>query len=341
MPNENPIEVLCTISFPEELVQKWRELSPRLHITVITTRRVEDISNEIWARTEVLYTDRVLPPKDVAPNLHWVQFHFAGIDFAVANPLIKEQGLIMTTLSGAAAPQVAEFAVGAMLAIGHKFPIIQKNQQKTEWPTDRWQRFVPRELRGSTVGIIGYGSIGREIARLLQPFSCTILAAKRDVFHPKDYGYQHEGYGDPEGNLFKRLYPIQALKSMLKLCDFAVVCLPLTQETRGLIGEEELKAMKKGAYLIDVGRGGVVDGKAVEEAVKNDWLGGAVLDVFTEEPLPGNNPLWQLPNSIISPHVAGISSVYLERAAELFGVNLQRYIDEEPLLNRFDPERGY
>ena len=341
MPNENPIEVLCTIYFSDELVQKWRDLSPRLHINVISTRRVEDISDEIWARTEVLYTDRVLPPREFTPNLRWLQFHFAGIDFASANPLLKDPGLVMTTLSGAAAPQVAEYALGAMLAAGHKFPAIQKNQLKTEWPSDRWLRFVPRELRGSTVGIIGYGSIGREIARLLQPFNCTILAAKRDVFHPQDSGYQHEGFGDPEGNLFKRLYPIQALKSMLKLCDFAVVCLPLTQETRGLIGEEELKAMKKGSFLIDVGRGGVVDGKAVEEAVKSEWLGGAVLDVFAEEPLPGNNPLWQIPNSIISPHVAGISAAYLERAAELFAVNLQRYLDEEPLLNRFDPERGY
>jgi len=168
-----------------------------------------------------------------------------------------------------------------------------------------------------------------------------VLAAKRDVFHPEDSGYLPEGMGDPEGSLFTRLYPIEALGSMLKTCDFAVVCLPLTPKTRGLIDEEILKSMKKGAYLVDVGRGGVVDAGALQEALKDGHLAAVALDVFPEEPLPSGNPLWHLPESIISPHVAGISGVYLQRAAALFERNLRSYLEGEPLLNRFDPERGY
>ncbi len=341
MAETTPIEVLCTIDFPNELVQSWRAISPRLRITEIPTRRVEDIAEDIWQRVEVLYTDRVLPPPEMAPNLRWLQFHFAGVDFAASHPLLARPDLIATTLSGAAAPQVAEYALTALLALAHRMPAVMKNQAKMEWPNDRWTRFVPRELRGSTVGIIGYGSIGREIARLLQPFGCTVLAAKRDVFHPEDAGYLPDGMGDPDGSLFTRLYPIEALASMLKTCDFAVVCLPLTPKTRGLINEEILKSMKKGAFLVDVGRGGVVDAAALQEALKDGYLAAVALDVFPEEPLPSGNPLWHLPESIISPHVAGISAAYLQRAAALFEHNLRSYLEGEPLLNRFDPERGY
>jgi phosphoglycerate dehydrogenase-like enzyme len=228
-----------------------------------------------------------------------------------------------------------------MLALGHHMPDIFKNQNRTEWPHNRSERFGPLELRGSTVGIVGYGSIGREIARLLHPFGVTVLATKRDVMHPEDSGYTAEGLGDPKGNRFTRLYPAQALKSMLKQCDFVVVCVPYTDETHNMIREDELAAMKQGSYLINIGRGGVVDQVALLDVLQDHHLAGAALDVFSEEPLPSNNPLWRIPNVIITPHIGGISDFYKDRAAVLFSENLKRYLEGLPLYNYFDSERGY
>jgi phosphoglycerate dehydrogenase-like enzyme len=228
-----------------------------------------------------------------------------------------------------------------LLALGHHMSDAITTQHKSEWPRDRWERFRPVELRGSTVGLVGYGSGNRELARLLQPLGVTILAAKRDVMHPADTGYTPDGLGDVDGQLFHRLYPIQAVKSMLKLCDFVVIILPLSTHTRGIIGGEEFAAMKPGALLVDCGRGGVVDQPALIQALNEHKIAGAALDVFSEEPLPANSPLWRMPNVIITPHVAGVSSHYMERAARMFAANLRRYLNGESLFNRFDVERGY
>jgi len=337
----SPIEVLITVAFPEELVAPLRQISPRLHITLQPARSAEDIAPELWNRVEVLYTDRILPSPTAAPKLRWVQFHYAGIDHVAGSPLLDRHDLAITTLSGAAAPQVAEYAVMMMLALGHKMPELHTNHFKAEWPKDRWERFKPVELRGSTVGIIGYGSIGREIARLLQPFGVQILAAKRDLMHPEDVGYMPAGLGDPGGDLFTRLYPITALKSMIKNCDFVVVCVPLTDGTRNLIGEAELAAMSPSAYLVDVSRGGIIHSQELLEVLRDKRIAGAALDVFVEEPLPSSSPFWKLPNVLISPHISGISPQYAKRAVDLFSVNLERFLSGEELFNLYEPEWGY
>lgn len=339
--NIQPVEVLLTIPFNEDLLDDLKDISPRLRIHAHPARRPEDIPADLWASAEVLYTDRVLPSPEQAPNLRWVQFHYAGIDFALDSPLLQKPDLIVTTLSGAAAGQMAEFAVMLMLSLGHHLPELFTHQQKSEWPRDRWERFRPVELRGSTVGIVGYGSIGRELARLLQPWNVKILAVKRDVMHPQDSGYMPEGMGDPEGNLFTRLYPMQALRSMLKSCDYVVITLPLNQTTRGLIRQEDLAVMKPTAFLIDIGRGGIVDPDALNNILAEKRIAGAAVDVFAEEPLPAGSPLWKLPNLIITPHIAGFSTYYNERAAALFAENLKRYLGGAALFNRFDPQKGY
>jgi phosphoglycerate dehydrogenase-like enzyme len=336
-----PVEVLITIPFPDDLLEPLREISPRLRIQVMMARKVEDIPADIWSRVEVLYTDRVLPDPAQASNLRWIQFHSAGIDFAINSPILQKPDLAVTTLSGAAAIQTAEYALMTMLALGHRLTELAASQARTEWPRDRWERFLPHELHGCTVGLVGYGSINRQIARLLQPFDATILAAKRDVMHPADEGYIPSGQGDQQGDFFHRLYPIAALKSMIRLCDYVVVGLPLTPQTRNMIGAEELAAFKPTAYLIDLARGGIIDQGALITALQEKRIAGAALDVFPEEPLPPNNPLWRMPNVIITPHISGISSHYDERAIALFAENLNRYLLGQPLYNRFDPQRGY
>ena len=191
------------------------------------------------------------------------------------------------------------------------------------------------------MGIIGYGSLGRELARLLKPFGVTILATKRDVMHPEDQGYTPEGLGDPEGDLFDRLYPPEATRSMLGLCDFVVIALPLTSATQRAFGKEEVEAMKRGAVLVDVGRGGVLDHDALLDALDEGRLSGVGLDVFPEEPLDADNFLWEQQNVIITPHLAGISPHYLQQGVDLFAANLARYLSSEPLFNIIDIKKGY
>jgi phosphoglycerate dehydrogenase-like enzyme len=283
----------------------------------------------------------VLPAPEQAPNLRWIQFHWAGVDHTINDPILRVPDLVATTLSGAAASQVAEYIVMMLLAMGRHMPELISYQKRAEWPRDRWERFLPMELRGSTVGLVGYGSIGRQTARLLVNFGATVLATKRDVMHPEDLDYIPEGLGDPAGDYVHRLYPTEALRSMLKDCDFVVICVPKASSTLNLINAEVLEAMKPTAYLIDISRGGIVDHTALNAALKEHKIAGAALDVFPEEPLPADSPLWKLPNVLITPHISGITTQYDERAAEMFATNLQRYLAGQPLLNRVDPERGY
>ena len=337
----NPVEVLITLPFSEALVKQIGEVSPRLHIHAMVARKVDEVSPELWAQVEVLYTNRVLPTQEQAPRLAWIQAHWAGIDHAVDAPILQRPDLIVTSLSGTSAPQMAEHALMMLLALGHHLPEAFQHQRRAEWPAGRWELFSPVELRGSTVGIIGYGSVGRQIARLLHAFEATVLATKRDVMHPEDTGYTLEGLGDPGGDLVHRLYPPQALRSMLKECDFVVVCVPRTPATLNLLGADELAVLKPGAALVDISRGGIVDHGALIPLLRDRKLAGAALDVFPNEPLPTDSPLWKLPNVIITPHVAGFSPRYDERAVALFVENLRRYLAGLPLYNRLQLEKGY
>ncbi len=338
---EKPIEVLITLPMPDEVIHKLRMVSPRLHIVVHPAQSNSDISDELWNKVEVLYTDVLIPNLANTPNLRWIQYHYAGIDYILNTPLATRQDIRITNMSGASAIQEGEYIMMGLLALAHRMPELITNRAKKEWPADRWEKFVPHELSGATVGLVGYGSIARETARMLQPFGTTILACKKDAMHPEDNGYILEGHGDPEGNFFHRLYPIEALRSMLAECDFVVVTLPLTKDTRNIIGEEELKAMKPGSYLVHISRGGVVDETAMASALMEKHIAGAVVDVFNQEPLPAESPLWKIPNLIITPHISGFSQVYKERAGNLFVVNMQRYLRDEALLNLFDPTLNY
>jgi phosphoglycerate dehydrogenase-like enzyme len=334
------IPVLMTVDFPAPLIERLRAVSPRLKIKVQPTRKAEELPSDLMAEAEILYTARALPEPEKVPNLRWIQFHYSGIDHAVEHSLLRSE-VKVTTLSGAAAPQMAEFVLAAMLALARKFPTMMDDRREKRWTEDRFRRFEPAELRGSTVGVVGYGSIGREIARLCRAFGATVLASKRDLKRLPDTGYTLADVGDREAELAARLYPPQALGSMAAECDFLVVVVPLTPATRGLLGEKVLKKLKPGAFLIDVSRGGIVDHSALLEALNSGRLAGAALDVYPVEPLPETSPLWNLPNLIVSPHVAGASPRYLERATDLFAENLRRYVVNEPLLNLYDPQLGY
>jgi phosphoglycerate dehydrogenase-like enzyme len=191
------------------------------------------------------------------------------------------------------------------------------------------------------MGILGYGSIGREIARLARAFGMTVLATKRDAKRLTDDGYAIPGIGDPEGIMVDRLYPGEASRSMVAECDYVVITLPDTPTTNRFVGEELLRSMKPSCFLVNVGRGPVIDEDALVRALRKGWIAGAGLDVFETEPLPPESPLWTMDNVVISPHVSGFTPHYDERAADLFEENLHRYLANDPLLNLVDRKTGY
>jgi len=169
-----------------------------------------------------------------------------------------------------------------------------------------------------------------------------VLAMKRDVMHPADeLAYAAPGTGDPLGEIPARIYPPSAIASMAAECDFLVLITPLTPNTRGLIDKTVLKSMKSSAVLINVARGGVVDEGALVEALENGRIRGAAMDVFAEEPLPPESPLWRLPSLIISPHIAGFREDYYQQVALMFSENLRRYLDGTPLFNQVNRQAGY
>lgn len=338
---DDTIEVLITVDFTIDQIAQIEKASPRFHINQITTQDGAEIPEDIWLKTKVLYTTNVLPAPEQAPNLRWIQFHWAGVNNLLDAPILKKAGLIATTLSGAAASQAAEYVVMMLLTMGHRLPEAVALQSRLEWPADRWERFHPLELRDSVVGIVGYGSIGRQIALLLHPFGATILAAKFDAMHTEDQGYMPTDMGDPNADLVRRIYPGMALQSMLKECDFIVICTPKTPQTINLIDEKELAVCKPTAFLIDISRGEIVNHTALLAALREHKLAGAALDVFPEEPLPVDSPLWKIPEVFITPHIAGNTSYYLERALPVFLTNLERYLTGEPLLNMVSFSRGY
>jgi phosphoglycerate dehydrogenase-like enzyme len=334
------ILVLITVNFREEMLERIRALSPRLNIVLHPAETLEEFPQDLLPEVEILYTSIHLPDPDDVPKLKWVQSDYAGIDHIAGHGIVNSD-VKVTTLSGVTASVISEYVLMSILGLGHKLPLMMIDKVAKTWAEEGWRRFRPLELRGSTIGIVGYGSIGRQIAHACKAMGANILVVKRDLKNLRDEGFRLEGTGDPDAELADRIYPQQAIGSMSELCDFLVITLPLTKETRGLIDEKVFSKMRAKSYLIDVSRGGVVDHGALVEALNEGRLAGAALDVYPVEPLPSSSPLWEMENVILSPHISGSTSRYRELALDLFVENMQRYLSDQPLLNEFNVERGY
>jgi phosphoglycerate dehydrogenase-like enzyme len=334
------IVVLSTMRFTDELLDKLRAVSPRLVVKQRTCHDAEEVEQVLEDGVEILYTVYLSADLSRAPDLKWVQLHSAGVDHLLDHPLMKSD-VLLTTTSGIHATPIAEYVLAFILAFNRRVPQMLTYQSRREWPQGRWNLFARPELRDRTLGIIGYGSIGREVGRIACCFGMRVVATKRSVSQMRDVGYAVQGTGDRKGALLDEAFPPERLSDMLGLCDYVVVTVPLTPETRKLIGEAELRAMKPSAYLVNISRGETVDEAALIRALQEGWIAGAGLDVFEEEPLPSDSPLYDLENVILSPHVSGFTLRYDERASDLFAENLRRYLTGEPLLNLVDKERGY
>lgn len=341
----NPIQVLMTLRFSEAQLNRIRDVSPQLNViqkSVPEGHDGLDVGELLTGEEEILYG--FMPPRDLsrAPKLKWVQLHSAGINHLInSNHPILRSGILITTASGIHAVPIGEFAIALMLALARKIPLMTRKQERAEWPRNKWNLFLGTELRGKTLGIVGYGSIGRHAARIAKNgFGMRILALSRSG-RRRDFGYCEPGVGDPEGILPDEWFALAQLNDLLAQSDFVLIATPLTDATRNLIGENELRTMKPTAFLVNIARGGIVNESALIRALKERWIAGAGLDVFEHEPLPSDSELWQLDNAIIAPHVSAATPHYDDRATDLFCENLRRYLRGEALLNEVDRGRGY
>jgi len=246
-----------------------------------------------------------------APQPKWLHVFAAGTDHPVFAE-VRRRGIRLTHSAGSSAVPIAHTVIMHVLALSRRARAFAVAQSAHEWAeTD----VVDVESR--TMGIVGLGSIGAEVARLAQHFGMRVIGVRRT----------------PSGDEPCETWPIERLHELLSMVDVLVLTAPLTVDTLGMIGAEELALMPKGAHVVNVGRGQVVDEPALAAALASGRLGGAALDVFAVEPLPAESPLWDLPNVIITPHSAGSTPLATERAAEIFADNLGRYVRGEPLRN--------
>jgi phosphoglycerate dehydrogenase-like enzyme len=273
------------------------------------------------AEAEILIALHV--PQDLmahAPGLRWIQGVGAGVEqFAAAG--VRRDRVMMTNASGLSAGSMAEFVLGRLLQIWKRFREIEEHQS-----AHRYQQTYGRTFKGSTVGIVGMGHIGREVAIRARAFGLRVVGSRRST--PTE----------EETALADRFYTPDCLHEMLGECDAVVVAAPATPETHHLIDADALGAMRPGATLVNVARGSLVDEAALVEALHGGQLGAAALDVFDAEPLPADSPLWDAPNLYASAHSSVSVDRYIDDVFDLFEENLRRYVAGRPLRNTVDME---
>jgi phosphoglycerate dehydrogenase-like enzyme len=321
--------VVSTFQFSPALQQALREAAASENVTCVSN--ADELAAHLH-EAEILcaYT---LPAnwRELAPHLRWLQYPGAGIDALQPTGLLDAgSGVIITTATGIHSTVISEYVFGSMLMFNWNWPQMVRLQDGHIWARSAsWYNLGGRELAGQTLGIVGLGSIGRCIAQLGRAFGMRVAATRRTV---------HEGEKDADVD---ELFPANKLHDLLAISDYVVIAVPLTPQTEKLIGEAELRAMRPNAYLVNIARGRVIDEQALIRALRERWIAGAGLDVTEEEPLPASSPLYAMPNVILTPHISGASIHYDERLAALFAENLRRYRTGQPLLNRYDPARGY
>lgn len=261
-----------------------------------------------------------------AHRLRWFHAGSAGVEHLDLKAL-QEHGVILTNSRGVSAPNMAEHAMGMMVALARRFPRLMREQALHAWRDEDTHREV-RELGGETVLIIGTGEIGSQVAGRASAFGMRVEGVRRRA-HAEN---------PPE---FDRIWSADELSAALSGADHVVVTLPDTPETRGLLDAEALAACKPGAMIYNIGRGAVIDTGALVAELQSGRLGGAGLDVTEPEPLPADSPLWDLENVLITAHTSGASPRYWERQEALVSDNIARYQDGRPLRNLVDFEHAY
>lgn len=261
-----------------------------------------------------------------APSLRWVHSAAAGVE-RLLTPAARARGLSITNARGVFSGPIAEYVLMMVLAVSRRLPqLLELQAERT------WQPLPARELRDVTLGLVGFGSIGRAVAELAVPFGPRVIAMRRDPTPRPD---------EPPLPPGVELHGPGAFGELLAASDFVILALPLTVETEDLVDDRALALMKRTAWLVNVARGRLIVDQALLRSLREGRLGGAVLDAFRDEPLPPTSPFYDLPNVILTPHTSWSSGRVLDRSVELFADNLRRFAAGQPLRNSVDPGAGY
>lgn len=298
-------------------------------LTVVSRVSYDGIEADL-RDAEVMFTISLRPEQfAAAPNLRWIHAPTAAVHQFLFPELISSD-VVLTNSREVHGPVVAEHVMALVFALARKIPQSVLFQREHRWgQQDIWtQGTHPREISGATLGVIGVGSIGGRVARMASALGMRVLAIR-----------EHIEKGTPEG--VSAVYAPSAIDEVLRQSEYVVLAAPLVGATSGLIDADRLAAMKRDAYLINVGRGPQVDESALAAALRTRRIAGAALDVFEKEPLPADSPLWGLDNLLITPHTAGLTEKLWYRHWDLFAENLRRYFDKQPLLYVVDKQNGY
>ena len=272
-----------------------------------------------------------------APHLAWVHSATSGVERALT-PAALARDVVVTNARGVFSRPIAEHVLLMILAISRHLPdLVELQRERT------WQPLEGRELRELTIGIVGYGSLGRSVASLATAFGARVLAMRRRAgeAEPATGAAADDPDAFPIEPQVERIVGPEGLRDLLTESDIVVLAAPLTPETESMIDEAAIAAMKRDAWLINVARGRLIDDRALLRALRDNRIGGAALDAFRDEPLPPSSPYWELPNVILTPHTAWSSARVLDRSIDLFCDNLVRFSRGEELRNVVDPAAGY
>ncbi|MCU1271199.1 MAG: D-isomer specific 2-hydroxyacid dehydrogenase, NAD-binding protein [Acidobacteriaceae bacterium] len=312
---------------PAWFAERLRGEFPELEVVQLNS--YENVGQEI-ADAEIMFGISLRPERFLAArNLRWIHSQAAAVHQFLFPELVNSD-VILTNARDVHGPVVAEQVIAMMFALARQIPAAVRYQQKHVWGQEAMWRASsrPRELAGATVGLVGLGSIGRNVAKRASFLGMRVIAVRE---HPEKEKPQY----------VDEVLPSSKLSDLLARSDYVVLSTPVTPETTGMIGGQQLAAMKPDACMINVGRGPLIDETALIEALREHKIGGAALDVFDEEPLPSASPLWDFENLLITPHTAGMSDKMWERHYALFSENLRRYFSGQPLAGLVDKRSGY
>jgi len=312
---------IAPLWFPERLAKEFPAFA------VAQRNSYHEVEENI-AEVEVLFAASLSPRQfQAAKKLRWVHSPSAAVHQFMFREFV-DTDVLLTNSSQVHAPVVAEHVMAVIFALAKKIPAATRLARERLWGQEAIWRLGPRDIAGATLGLVGLGGIGRNVAKNASSLGMRVLAVREHPERERPAGV-HE------------VFPSAKLPELLSESDYVVLSAPLTPETTGMIGRRELAAMKADASLVNVGRGPLVDERALVDALREQKIAGAALDVFDQEPLPSDSPLWSLENLLITPHTAGMSGQMWEHHYSLFRENLGRYLRGQPLLGRVDKQQGY
>jgi phosphoglycerate dehydrogenase-like enzyme len=314
-------------TIPLDQVARIRAAFPDL---TITDARTDPALKAALADAEAAFSWRIGPEVwPYARRLRWVHTPAAGLGSMLTDPL-KASDVIVTNSRGVHAIPIAEHVIGVTIALSRRMQTALRRQVTHTWAQNELADPPPRLLRGQTMGIVGVGAVGTEVARLASTMGMRVIAVRRRPDRPP-----------PAAIAIEAVWSVDRLPELLAASDVVVLAAPLTDRTRFLVGEDEIRRMRPHALLVNVGRGKLVNEAALIDALRECRIGGAALDVVAEEPLDPASPLWDLPTVLLTPHTSGTRPDYWTVVTDLFIDNLRRFLRGEALRNVVDKDEGY